>query len=120
MPPPVEEIPVNDTLKELGATKLQKIDTAIFQIFLDENSLITVDIGKEASKTLKNLQDAALESGLDKNEIDNLKIIVARDYPELLKLVEIKEKAEAKSSDKQKEQSSSAVNAVLRSATCSN
>ena len=107
---PVDEIPINDTLKQLGATKFQKLDS-IFQIFFGENSLITVDIAKEASKTLKNLQDAAEESGLGKDKIANLKTIVARDYPELLKLVEVKEQAESKNSDKQKEQSS-AVNAV--------
>lgn len=109
--PPIEEIPINDTLIELGTTKIQKIDTAIFQIFLGENRLITVDIAKEALKTLKNLQNAAEESGLDKDKIDSLKTIVARDYPELLKLVEIKEQTESKSRDKQKEQSS-AVKAV--------
>ena len=108
--PPVEEIPINDTLKELGVTKFHKLDS-IFQIFLDENCLLTVDIGKESSKTLKNLLDAAEDGGLEKSKIDNLKLIVARDYPELLKLVEVKERTESKSNDKQKEQSS-AVNAV--------
>ena len=54
--PPIEEIEINDTLRKLGATKFQKLDS-IFQIFLGENCLTTVDIAKEASKTLKNLQD---------------------------------------------------------------
>ena len=106
--PPVVEIPINDTLKELGTTKLQKIDTLIFQIFLGENRLITVDIAKEASKTLKNLRDAAAESGLDKGKVDNLKTIVARDYPELLKLVEVKQETDTKS-DKEREKSSASV-----------
>ena len=70
-----------------------------------------MDIAKEALKTLKNLQDAAEGSGLDKDKVDSLKTIVARDYPELLKIVEVKEQTESKNSDKQKEQSS-AVNAV--------
>ena len=108
--PPVEEIPINDTLKELGVTKFHKLDS-IFQIFLDENCLLTVDIGKESSKTLKNLLDAAEDGGLEKIKLIILKLIVARDYPELLKLVEVKERTESKSNDKQKEQSS-AVNAV--------
>ncbi len=105
--PPIEEIEINDALRELKITKFQKLDS-IFQVFLGENRLITIDIAKEALKTLKNLQNAAEESGLDKDKIDSLKIIVAKDYPELLKLVEVKQETDTKS-DKEREKSSAGV-----------
>jgi hypothetical protein len=109
-PPPYENIDINDELKALGVTKFRKIE-AMFQIYFGEDCLLTVDINKESLKTLNNLETVAIDANLGKERIAKLKTIIADKYPTLLTFKETKQESDAKSNEKQKEQSS-AVKAV--------
>ena len=86
--PPVEEIPINDALRELGVTKFYK-QGAVLTIGIGDKTLLQFDIDKsKIQKTRKNLEDAADEIDFDKGILAKLKFILARDYAEHLTLPE--------------------------------
>jgi hypothetical protein len=93
--PPIESIEINEQLQALGVTKFQKIE-AIFQIYFGDYCLLTVDIGKESSKTLANLEKAAKDAEFDEDKIAKLKIIIAGGYQLLLTYKEPKQESESK------------------------
>jgi DNA polymerase I len=86
--PPVEQIEINDALKEIGVTEFYKLGT-VLTIKAHDDKLLQFDIDKcKVQKTKENLEDAAYEIDFDKGILSKLKYILASDYVQHLKLPE--------------------------------
>ena len=90
--PSIEEIEVNEILrKETGVTKFYK-QGSVLTLMIGENVLLQFDIDKnKVQKTKQNLEDAAYEINFDLVTLAKLKLILAKDYSEFLKLPEQEE-----------------------------
>jgi hypothetical protein len=109
--PPVEEIPINDTLKEIGVTRFYK-KGSVLTIMFGEYQMLQFDVDKnKIQKTKENLEDVANSIDFDAGILAKLKFILGRDYDEYLKLSEASKESK-QDKDKDKEQASSAVIAV--------
>jgi DNA polymerase elongation subunit (family B) len=93
MPSPssVEEIEINKALKRIGATKFYK-KSSVLTIMFGKNTILQFDVDKnKVQKTKENMVDVAHDIKINDGIINELKIILTRDYEEYLKQPEVEE-----------------------------